>query len=68
MAHDTLTNAEMRDLETLIHPYTNPAALRGTGAHMIASGAGVHVTDGEGRRYIEGMAGLWCCGLGFGDA
>ena len=67
MADDQLSNAQMRDLETLLHPYTHPASLRETGAHMIASGEGVHVTDGEGKRYIEGMAGLWCCGLGFGE-
>jgi len=67
MAHDTLSNAQMRDIAALIHPYTNPAAHGRTGAHMIESGEGVFVTDGDGKRYVEGMAGLWCCGLGFGD-
>ncbi|MGF1445468.1 MAG: aminotransferase [Pikeienuella sp.] len=67
MAHDTLTNAQMRDIEALLHPYTNAAAHRAKGAHMIAEGDGIYVTDGAGKRYIEGMAGLWCCGLGFGD-
>ncbi len=67
MAHDTLTNAQMRDIEALLHPYTNAGAHRTKGAHMIAEGEGIYVTDGEGRRFIEGMAGLWCCGLGFGD-
>jgi 4-aminobutyrate--pyruvate transaminase len=28
----------------------------------------VRVFDQSGRSYIEGMAGLWCCGLGFGNA
>jgi 4-aminobutyrate--pyruvate transaminase len=28
----------------------------------------VHVYDERGRPYIEAMAGLWCCGLGFGNA
>ncbi|MEM1346327.1 MAG: aminotransferase [Pseudomonadota bacterium] len=68
MAHDTLTNAQMRDVAALIHPYTNAGAHKIKGAHLIASGEGVHVVDGSGQRYIEGMAGLWCCGLGFGDA
>ena len=67
MAHDTLTNAQTRDIEALLHPYTNPAAHRAKGPHMIAEGEGVFVTDADGRRYVEGMAGLWCCGLGFGD-
>ncbi|MEL6336494.1 MAG: aminotransferase [Pseudomonadota bacterium] len=63
-----MSNAQMRDLEALLHPYTNAAAHRAKGAHLIAEGEGVFVTDGEGKRYLEGMAGLWCCGLGFGDA
>ena len=68
MAHDTLTNYQARDIAALIHPYTNAEAHGRKGPHLIETGEGVHVTDGDGRRYIEGMAGLWCCGLGFGDA
>ena len=30
-------------------------------------GKGVYVYDTQGRGYIEGMSGLWCAGLGFGD-
>ncbi|MEM6906338.1 MAG: aminotransferase class III-fold pyridoxal phosphate-dependent enzyme, partial [Pseudomonadota bacterium] len=67
MADDMLTNAQTRDLEALLHPYTNAAVHRRVGAHLIEGGSGVHVWDDRGRRYIEGMAGLWCCGLGFGD-
>lgn len=67
MAHDALTNAQMRDIEALIHPYTNPGAVRRTGAHLIEGGEGIYVRDDNGKRYIEGLAGLWCAGLGFGD-
>jgi 4-aminobutyrate--pyruvate transaminase len=69
MAHDTLplTNAQMRDIEALLHPYTNAVAHRQVGAHLIERGEGVYVYDEQGRRFIEGMAGLWCSGLGFGD-
>ncbi|MEM7499331.1 MAG: aminotransferase [Pseudomonadota bacterium] len=67
MADDMLTNAQTRDLEALLHPYTNAVHHRKVGAHLIEGGSGVHVWDDRGRRYIEGMAGLWCCGLGFGD-
>ena len=34
---------------------------------MIERGKGVYVYDTQGRGYIEGMSGLWCAGLGFGD-
>ncbi|MEL7153595.1 MAG: aminotransferase, partial [Pseudomonadota bacterium] len=69
MPHDTqLTNSQTRDIEALIHPYTNAAAHRQVGAHLIESGDGVYVYDEQGTQFIEGMAGLWCAGLGFGDA
>jgi 4-aminobutyrate---pyruvate transaminase len=70
MPHDTkpLSNAQTRDIEALLHPYTNPQAHRRVGAHLIDRGEGVYVYDESGNRFIEGMAGLWCAGLGFGDA
>lgn len=30
-------------------------------------GEGVYVHDSDGRRYLEGMAGLWCTALGYGE-
>ena len=63
-----LSNAQMRDIEALLHPYTNAATHRQVGAHLIESGEGVFVFDDQGNKFIEGMAGLWCAGLGFGDA
>ena len=62
-----LTNMQVRDIEALLHPYTNPAMLRDGQGQTITSGEGVYVQDADGRRYIEAMAGLWCCGLGFGN-
>lgn len=62
-----LTNAQARDIEALLHPYTNPSVLKENGAHMIARGKGVHVFDDSGKPYIEALSGLWCCGLGFGN-
>ncbi len=62
-----LSNTAMRDINALIHPYTNAVAHRQTGPHMIVKGEGVRVWDDSGRAFIEGMAGLWCCGLGFSE-
>ncbi|MEM9098979.1 MAG: aminotransferase, partial [Pseudomonadota bacterium] len=67
MANDQLTNSQMRDIEALLHPYTNAGQHRQVGAHLIDSGEGIYVYDEAGKKYIEGMAGLWCAGLGFGD-
>ena len=62
-----LTNYQTRDLQSLIHPYTNAVALRKTGAHFVEKGEGVYVFDNNNKKYLEGMSGLWCCGLGFSD-
>lgn len=63
-----LSNLAARDVETLLHPYTNLSAHRRTGPLVLERGEGVHVFDTEGRPYIEGMAGLWCTALGYSNA
>src|ERR1700738_5426178 len=62
-----LSNLAVRDIETLIHHYTQLAALRETGPLILERGKGVFVYDTEGKGYIDGMAGLWCTALGYGN-
>jgi 4-aminobutyrate---pyruvate transaminase len=62
-----LSNLAVRDIETLVHPYTQLAAFRDTGPLVIERGRGVRVYDNQGKAYIEGMAGLWCTALGYGN-
>lgn len=64
----TLSNFAARDVETLLHPNTNLAAHRTNGPLILDRAEGVHVWDQSGKRYIEGLAGLWCTGLGYGNA
>ena len=56
-----------RDIETLVHPYTNLALHREKGPLIIERGEGIYVWDKDGKQYIEGLAGLWCTALGFGE-
>ncbi|GEP10463.1 aminotransferase [Methylobacterium gnaphalii] len=62
-----LSNIAARDVETLIHPYTNLATFRETGPLVLERGHGVWVYDTDGRPYLEGMAGLWCTALGYSN-
>ena len=62
-----LSNLAMRDIETLAHPNTNLATLRDTGPLVLEHGKGVFVYDSDGKPYLEGMAGLWCTALGYGN-
>ena len=62
-----LSNTDMRDIETLVHPYTNLATHRQSGPIVIDRAKGIRVYDQHGKPYIEGMSGLWCASLGFGN-
>jgi 4-aminobutyrate--pyruvate transaminase len=56
-----------RDIATLIHPYTNLDRHREVGPFVISSGDGCYVYDEGGKRYLEGLAGLWSASLGFSE-
>jgi 4-aminobutyrate--pyruvate transaminase len=62
-----ITAAAQRDIAHHLHPYTQLRALERDGPLVIVRGDGVHVIDEHGKRYIEGMAGLWCASLGFSE-
>ena len=53
-----------RDLASLIHPLHDAAAHRA--GHVWIRGDGVTLIDASGRRYIDGLAGLWNVALGHG--
>lgn len=58
---------EAKDLEHLLHPTTNLKQHHemGPGVHVRAEG--VYLWDNHGKQYLEGMAGLWCTALGYGE-
>ncbi len=56
-----------RDVACQLHPYTNLKRHEEIGPLVIARGQGVRVFDEQGKDYIEGMAGLWCTALGWGE-
>lgn len=56
-----------RDIEHVLHPWTDLALHARTGPKVIVRGDGVHVYDEDGAEYIEGISGLWCTSLGFGE-
>ncbi len=62
-----LSNMAVRDVETVVHPYTNLAQIRDTGPLVIERAKGIHIWDNDGNRLIEGLAGLWCTSLGYGN-
>lgn len=51
-------------MSTIIYPTTN---LKHTETLTVEKGEGVYIYDNKGNKYIEGLAGLWCTSLGYGN-
>jgi len=64
---DRVNSPAARDIKYVLHPYTNLEKHKEAGPLIVDKASGVWVTDDAGNRYIEGMAGLWCTSLGFGE-
>ncbi|HLB80947.1 MAG TPA: aspartate aminotransferase family protein [Dongiaceae bacterium] len=60
-------SAAARDIAYHLHPYTDLVKHEAEGPLIITGGKGIHVIDENGKPYIEGLAGLWCASLGFGE-
>lgn len=63
---DNASNAA-RDIAWHLHPFTSMRRLESEGPLVITRGRGIHVTDDNGREYIDAMGGLWCVSLGFSE-
>ncbi len=48
------------------HPFTDTKALNAKGARVITGAEGSWLTDSEGHRILDSMAGLWCVNIGHG--
>ncbi len=59
---------EWQDLDArhYLHPFTDFKSLAAEGARVIERAEGVYLYDTEGRRVLDGMAGLWCVNVGYG--
>ncbi|MDO8984343.1 aspartate aminotransferase family protein [Cypionkella sp.] len=63
-----MPTAELQALDAAhhMHPFTANTALGKKGARIMTQGKGVWLTDSEGNKIIDGMAGLWCVNIGYG--
>src|SRR5690606_20742641 len=62
-----LSAIQNRDIDHHLHPYTNAVKHQQIGPRVIERGEGIYVYDDQGRKYIEGMAGLWSVAVGFNE-
>ena len=66
-AQDRPNSVEARDIRSVLHGGTNLKRHLERGPLVMDKGEGVWVTDIHGNRYLEGMSGLWCLTLGYGQ-
>jgi putrescine aminotransferase len=55
------------DSSHYLHPFTDFHQLADQGSRIITRAEGVYIYDHDGNRILDGMSGLWCCSLGYGQ-
>jgi len=62
-----MTTTRDLDRQYVFHPFSPAQAHEQSGAAMMARSAqGCWITDDNGKRYLDSMAGLWCVNAGYG--
>jgi putrescine aminotransferase len=64
---DLTENWQRLDAAHHIHPFSDAAAMVRERVRVITRADGVYLWDSEGTRIIDGMAGLWCVQVGYGN-
>lgn len=64
--HPPTEQMQALDAQHHLHPFSDTHALNEKGARVITSAQGVWLTDSDGNRYLDAMAGLWCVNIGYG--
>jgi putrescine---pyruvate transaminase len=62
-----ITSQSLRQMDRAhhIHPFTHNADMHRVGGNIMVSAEGNYVTDDQGNRLLDGLAGLWCVNVGY---
>jgi adenosylmethionine-8-amino-7-oxononanoate aminotransferase len=55
-----------KDHDHFLHPYTHFDSFKREGSLVLVEGDGCFVTDASGKRYFDGIGGMWCVNAGYG--
>ncbi|WP_018277754.1 aminotransferase [Teredinibacter turnerae] len=55
------------DKRHIVHPWADFATAPSQGDLVISRGEGYHVYDSDGKKYLDGIAGMWCVNVGYGN-
>jgi putrescine---pyruvate transaminase len=65
---NTEKNLRAIDAAHHIHPFTNNALMhKNDDVNIITKAEGCYVWDDKGRKLLDGLAGLWCVNMGYGQ-
>ncbi len=56
-----------KDRDHYIHPWTDFSVFHDEGSLVVAEADGSYVFDSDGKRYLDGIGGLWCVNIGYGS-
>ena len=65
--HNLTKHWQALDAAHHVHPFTDTAALNAEGVRVITKADGVYLWDSGGNKIIDGMSGLWCVQVGYGN-
>lgn len=66
MTTQDANSAWAKDRAHVLHPYTDFSSFKTEGSQVITGAEGMYVTDSDGNRLLDGIAGLWCVNIGHG--
>ncbi|WP_397534291.1 aspartate aminotransferase family protein [Roseateles sp.] len=58
---------QQADSSHFIHPFTDHGGLAKKGARIITRADNIYLWDSEGHKILDGMSGLWCVNVGYGQ-
>ena len=67
MREQDLIKWQQLDAAHHLHPFTDFKQLAERGTRIITRASGVYLEEANGRRLLDGMSGLWCVAMGYGQ-
>ena len=55
------------DARHFLHPFTDFKGLAAKGSRIITKADNIYLWDSEGHKILDGMSGLWCVNVGYGQ-
>ena len=63
----TTADWQQADARHFLHPFTDFKGLAAKGSRIITRADNIYLWDSEGQKILDGMSGLWCVNVGYGQ-